>query len=282
MFNAQVQNDAIISLPYLYISGLNLSVASTKVIAVSAGQCRDSNDRVDMPVGFQGLQGLTNPAMLPVGYRQGLFINSAVNGVNGLDEGALAASSQYAVYIIGDSRGYQPVAALMALSAKAYPTIPLGYDSIRLIGFVATNASTNFVFATSAPQMMKDALEYGLSPAISGLSGGNATTFTGVDLNSAIPLGTLPNVIATLLVTFTPASAGSYVQFRPTGSSVTAGVATISGLVANVAQTQYVQVVCGVNGSSHTSLDYIVSSASDAVSFSVVGYAAAPKTAYPA
>lgn len=279
MFN--VQSDPIYSLPHLYISGLNLSVASTKIIAISPGQCRDVNDVLDMPVGYQGLQGLTAPAVLPSGYRQPLFVNSAAVGANGLDAGSLAASSQYAIYLIGDSRGYKPVAGIMSLAAKAYPLMPLGYDSLRLLGFVATDSSSNFVFATSAPQMMKDALEYAMSPAVAELSGGNATSFTGVDLDSSIPLGTLPNVMAILAVTFIPASDGSYVQFRATNSGVSASVPTISAVAAGVAQTQYLSVVCGVNGSSHTSLDYLVSSSSDSVSFSVVGYSAAPFSAYP-
>ena len=281
MLNAQIQSDPIYSLPFLYISGLKLSIASTKIIAISPGQCRDSNDKIDMPVGFQNLQGLTQPAILPANYRQPLFVNSGAVGINGLDAGVLAASSQYAVYVIADSRGYNAVAGIMALAAKAFPVMPLGYDSLRLIGFVSTNASTNFVFSTNKPQMMFNALDYALSPAVSVRAGGSATTFTGVDLNTVVALGTLPNVMVTLAVTFIPAGDGSYVQFRATGSSLTAGVPTITAIAANVAQTSYINVVCGVNGSSHTSLDYLVSASSDQVSFSVIAYTAAPTTALP-
>lgn len=277
----QIQSDPVYSLPYLYLNGLDLSIASTKIIAIAPGQCRDSTDSIDMPVGYQDLQGRTSPAVLPDNYRQPLFVNSAAVGANGLDQGVLEASKQYAIYLIGDSRGFNAVAGLMSLAAKNYPLMPSGYDSMRLLGFVSTNASTNFVFSTNKPQLMKSALSYALSPAVAALSGGSATTFTSVNLNNAIPLSGLPNVMATLVVTFIPSSDGSYCQFRATGSGVSDNVPTISALAAGVAQTQYINVVCGIDGIPQTSVDYLVSSAADSLSFTVVGYTAAPLTAYP-
>jgi hypothetical protein len=212
---------------------------------------------------------------------QPLFLNSAIVGANGLDQGAIAASTQYAIYLIADSRGYNPVAGVISLTSNAFPLLPFGYDSYRLLGFIETDSSMHFVYATHEPQLMAQSLSYYLQPAVSVLSGGNATTFTGVDLNSAVPSGTLPNVIVELLVVFIPAAIGDTVVFRPTGSSATAGLVTIVGKVAGVAQTQYVQVIAGVNGSSHASIDYEVSSSSDSVSVSVVGWTGAPHVAYP-
>lgn len=281
MATPQVQNDPIYSLPHLYISGLNVSVASTTVLAIGPGQARDSNDFIDMPVSFPNLAGNTNPAVLFQNVQQPLYISSAVNGLNGLDTGTIAASTQYAIYLIGDSRGYNNVAGLISLASNAAPLVPNGYDSQRLLGFIETDGSSHFVYATHEPQMMSEALSYYLSPASSVLSGGNATTFTGVDCNTPVPTGTLPNVILYLQVTFTPAAANDVVQFRPTGSTATSGVPTIVGAVAGVAQTQYIQIIAGVNGSSHTSFDYLVTSSSDAVSVNVLGWTGAPHVAYP-
>jgi hypothetical protein len=281
MSTPQIQNDPIYSLPHLYISGLNISIASTTVLAIAPGQARDGNDNIDMPVSFPNLQGNTNPAVLFQNYQQPLFVSSAVNGVNGLDSGTIAASTQYAIYLIGDSRGNNNVAGLLSLTSNAFPLIPYGYDSYRLLGFIETDSSNHFVYATHEVQSMSGALAYYVSPPSSVLSGGNATTFTGVDCNTPVPAGTLPNVILELLVTFIPAAANDVVQFRPTGSSATTGVPTIVGAVAGVAQTQYFQIIAGVNGSSHTSFDYLVTSSSDAVSVSVVGWIGAPHTAYP-
>lgn len=282
MANPQVQNDPIYSLPHLYIDGLNISIASTTVLAIAPGQCRDSNDVIDMPVGFETLDGIVTPSTLFDGYRRGLLINTATTGANGLDQGTLAASSQYAVYLIGDSRGYLPVAGILTLTSNRLPQVPLGYDSYRLLGFQATDGSSHFVYGTSKPQNMKNALQYVNQPPLSVLSGGTATSFTAIDLSAggAVPTTTLQNVIVTMLVTYTPALAGNTVQFRPTGSSATAGLATISGGVAGVAQTQYLTVIAGV-GASKPEIDYKVT-ASDAVSVSVVSWVGASNSAYPA
>jgi hypothetical protein len=139
------------------------------------------------------------------------------------------------------------------------------------------------VYATHKPQPIGGLLTYFNNPGISVLSGGNATTFTAIDLtaSSAIPTTTLQNIIVTFFVTFTPAAVGDIVQFRPTGSSATTNLTTISGQVAGVAQTQYVQVIAGV-GSSKPEIDYLVSSGSDAVTITVVEWAGVSNVAYPA
>ena len=280
---AQIQNEAIYALPHLYVQGLSISSASTTLLAVSPGAARDSTNSIDMVVGLQNYFGIDNPALQFQNYQAGLLINSAVNGVNGLDTGTIAASTQYAIYLIGDSRNYQTTAAVLSLTSNPAPTLPQGYDSYRLIGFIETDGSSHFVYATHKPQNIGGLLQYFNSPAISVLSGGNATTFTAMDLttNSAIPTTTLPNVIVNLFVTFTPAAAGDVVQFRPTGSSATGNLPTITGVAAGVAQTQYIQVIAGV-GSSKPEIDYLVTSSSDAVSVSVAAWAGVSNSAYPA
>lgn len=263
----QIQLDPIYSLPHLYISGLNISIASTTVIALAPGQARDMNDNIDMPVGFPDLQGNVNPAILNQNYMPPLFLNSGSTGANGLDYGTLAASSNYGVWLIGDSRGYKPVAGLLSLTSNSYPILPFGYDSLRLIGFATTDGSTHFVSVLNAVNLKA----FYLQPQISVLAAGNATTFTAIDLSSAIPTTTAANVIAYLNVFFTPAAAGDTVQFRPTGSASTANLVTITGITAATPQSQYIQVICGV-ASSTPRIDYKVTSSSDAVTVLVAGY----------
>lgn len=283
MANPQVQNNPIYMLPHLYLNGLNISVASTTILAVSPGAARDSNNNIDMVVGLSNLQGNVNPAVLFSSYSPPLLLNSAVVGANGLDAGALAASTQYAIYLIGDSRGYNNVAGLVSLTSNAFPLLPLGYDSYRLIGFIETDGSSHFVYATHKPQNLAGLLAYYNQPPLSVLAGGNATSFTAIDLTAggAVPTTTLPNVIVEFLITFIPAAVGDVAQFRPTGSSATGGLVTIVGAAAGIAQSQYIQVIAGV-GSSKPEVDYLVSSASDALSVSVVGWAGVSNTAYPA
>lgn len=280
---AQIQNEAVYSLPHLYTSGLQLSCASTTLLAVAPGAARDSNNTIDMVVGLQNYFGIDVPSALPLGYQPGLFINSAVNGVNGLDTGTIAASTQYAVYLIGDSTNNNNTAAILSLASNFGPTLPSGYDSFRLIGFIETDGSSHFVYATHKPQNIAGLLTYFNNPGLSVLSGGNATSFTAIDLtaNNAIPTTTLPNIIVTFLATFTPASSGDIAQFRPTGSSATGNLPTITGIAANIAQTQYIQVIAGV-GSSKPEIDYLVTSGSDALSLSVVEWAGVSNSAYPA
>jgi hypothetical protein len=281
-----IQSEMVYALPHLYIQGLQLSVATPTagtIICVAPGAARDSNNTIDMVVGLENYFGVDNPAVQFQGYQPGLFVNSAVVGANGLDQGTIAASTQYAVYLIGDSRQYNNVAAVLSLTSNTGPLLPSGYDSYRLIGFWATNSSSQFVYSSNKPQNIAGLLTYSNSPAISVLSGGNATSFTAIDLtaNSAIPTTTLQNVIVTLLVQFTPSAAGDTVQFRPTGSSATGGLPTITGATAGIAQTQYIQVIAGV-GSSKPEIDYKVSVSGDAVSVSVVQWAGVSNSAYPA
>jgi hypothetical protein len=277
-----VQNDPVIALPNLEIYGLNISVASTTMLAIAPGQTRDSTDSIDLPVSMSNLQGQIVPPILFQGYAQPLLINAAVNGANGLDTGSLGASLQYSVWLIGDSRGYLPVAGLLSLTSSNFsPLLPFGYDSQRLIGFIETDGSNHFVYATNKPQNMAGFVQYFNQPPISVLSGGTATSFTAIDLttSSAVPTTTLPNVIVGLQVTFTPAAVNDVVQFRPTGQ--TAAAVTISGAAAGVAQTQYVVMIAGV-GSSKPEIDYLVTSGSDAVSVSVAMWGGVSNTAYPA
>lgn len=286
MANPQIQNETIYALPHLYIQGLQLSAATptaATVVAIAPGAARDSTNSIDMVVGLQNYFGIDNPALLFSGYQPGLFVNSAVNGANGLDTGTVAASTQYAFYLIGDSRNYNNAAGLMSLTSNAAPLLPAGYDSYRLIGFWQTDGSSNFVYATHKPQNISGLLTYFNSPGVSVLSGGTATSFTAIDLttNSAIPTTTLPNVIVTLLVTYTPVAAGNTVQFRPTGSTATGNLPTITGTTAAIAQSQYIQVIAGV-GSSKPEIDYKVSSGSDAVTVTVVEWAGVSNSAYPA
>jgi hypothetical protein len=279
----QIQNDPIYSLPHLYISGMQCSVASTTIMAIAPGACRDSTNNIDIEVGFPNLQGNTFPVVQFQNYQPALLVSSAVNGINGLDTGTIAASTQYAIFIIADSRGYNPTGGLLSLTSNAYPTLPLGYDSYRLIGFIETDGSSHFVYATHKPQNMAGSLTFYNQPATSVLSGGTATTFTAIDLttNSAVPTTTLPNVIVWLLVVFIPAAAGDVVEFRPTGSTATSNVVTITGITAGVAQSQYVEVIAGV-GSSKPEIDYLVTSSSDSVSVSVAAWTGVSNTAYPA
>lgn len=246
------QNLPVEQIPHLYISGMNVSVASNTVMAFAPGQCRDQNDNIDME------------------YDNPLYLNSAIVGAGGMDMGVLAASTNYNLWAIADSSNKRQPSGLISLQANVAPLLPYGYDSLRLIGMVTTDGSTHFV--TTHLLNAASYKGYYILPASGVLSGGNATSFTAVDLSTPIPTTTDLFVIALATVTFIPAAVGDVVTFRPTGyTGTTANEPNIVGLQAGVAQTQNISLNCGV-GSSKPEIDYKVTSSSDAVSISIYGY----------
>ena len=157
-------NGQNLNLGNLYINGAKLTWLSTTTMSVAAGLVRDSTDSIDIIVGgnlyqnplsvpanasppinnFAGESGTTNP--LTVGLA--VTINTALQGAGGVDVNpgtALTASSMYAVYALGDSRGFNAGSAMISLqfpySAIPYPSMPLGYDTYRYIGAVGLDSS---------------------------------------------------------------------------------------------------------------------------------------------
>jgi hypothetical protein len=68
----------------------------------------------------------------------------SVSGVNGLDTGVVAANTWYAVLVIGDITGVNPVAGLFTLTPGA-PTMPAGYNETRRVGWVRTDGAGNIL-----------------------------------------------------------------------------------------------------------------------------------------
>ncbi len=284
MASASFQNSAVYALPHLYLQGLQIAPASpnaTTIVAVAPGAARDSANVMDMVVGLGNYVGFNEPPLQYLNYQSGLFVDSTINGANGLDSGTIQPSTQYAVYLIGDSRQYNNVAAVLSLPSNTSPTLPRGYDSYRLLGFLGTNGSALFQYLNSEPQNIANIQTYFNNPPINVLSAGNATTFTGINLgnNFAVSSLSLPNLIVTILVTYIPSSIGNQVQFRATGTTSVSNLATITGLQAGYAQSQYIQLIAGYG--SLPSIDYMTSSANDSVTVSVIEWGAIPLAIYP-
>lgn len=60
-------------------------------------------------------------------------IDLTINGAGGLDVGKLKECSHYYLYIIEDSCGTYPRAAIASLDSK-WPQLPMGYDLYRKVG----------------------------------------------------------------------------------------------------------------------------------------------------
>jgi hypothetical protein len=214
---------ASVVLPVNHVDGLSISWASNTTLTVATGSCKDSTNAFDLTL------------------RSATTLSSAFVGVNGLDTGTVAAAQVYAVFVIGQSTGYLPVATLLSTSLTA-PVMPTGYDIFRRVGF-ATTVGSNFIKMTQTGANANRT--YWLDTAISVLSGGSSATLAAVDLSACVP------AIATKVyfdATFTPNGAGDVASLTD-GSSVATVILTLSGSVAHVAQkAQLVTLASLVSG----------------------------------
>lgn len=119
--------------PTNHIAGLILSMNGSDPDAdvdVAVGSCRDAGDTANMRLAA----GLTKQldAAWAVGTNQG-----------GLDTGAIAADTLYAVWLI--ERSDTEVVDVLFSASFSSPTMPTNYDLKRLIGAVRTDSSSDIV-----------------------------------------------------------------------------------------------------------------------------------------
>lgn len=228
----------------MYVNGLKLSYATTTTLTVATGQCRNSSDVNDIFI------------------NSAVTINSAVAGAGGLDTGTIANSTFYAVYALGDSTEYNDGSAILSTSFTA-PSLPAGYDMYKRIGAVLTNGSAQFLPFQQVGEDRNRWVIY--DTLISELSGGNATTFTDVDLATSVPLSA---TLVMLQANMTPATADNQLKLRRNGSSSTNGSVQVYGSVATKVSSSQVIVPCD----SSAVIEYLVSNGSDAATLLTAGY----------
>ena len=117
--------------PTGYARGCGTSYVSASQVSVAAGRVRAISDDFDILV----------PAVLTA--------DITVAGANGLDAGVEAPSTWYAVYVLLDTTGVNPVASLLSASFAA-PVLPAGYDKYRRMGCVRNDAGSDFAQFTDA------------------------------------------------------------------------------------------------------------------------------------
>lgn len=184
--------------PVSYINGLSISNDPTTpntILNVGPGVTIDSSET------FQMINKNT------------LLVNSAFNGLNGLDSGTFTAAKVYAVYLVSDPVTLQPTAAMLSLSYSG-PLMPFGYSAFKLIGF-ATTASGSAVFLkgywtagnSGYRLFMYDA------PYATAITAGASTTYAPVNLISSVPnINNIPILVGAV---FTPSAAGNLVSIQP-------------------------------------------------------------------
>jgi len=247
----------IINQPFLYIVGFGLSNDATtpnSLLDIAAGQCRDSTDSFD------------------IDSSSALKINSAVNGLNGLDTGTIAASKVYGVIVVADPVSGNPTGAMITLTPLA-PLLPFGYSIWRILGYVTTDSSSHFLkgqWTAGGTGYRKFVYDV---PQATAVTAGAATSLTAVDLSALVPSG-IAELPVNIYYSFTPNAAGDTFLMQGVNRSSSGYATKITGQVTTIVVSGNAEVIAELNASSSNKpeINYKVSSGSDAVAIDVAGY----------
>lgn len=255
------QARALIGLPPNYVDGAGLVFNTVSTVDILAGSVRDSTDVADI---IWGATLTANIALAGGG--------SKANGLDA-DPATEAADTHYAVHVIADSTGVEPVASLLSLSATA-PTLPAGYDVFRRVGWVRNIVSSDFLKFNQRGsghdrRYTTDEVRGGLRV----LNSGSAVVWTALDLSSLIPPTSELAIVSAHVETDTGGTRS--VEFRRTGDTVTEGQAvrrlqTPRESVAGANDLQFAPVEMEID--SAQSLDYVQSNVGANADVYVVGF----------
>lgn len=244
-----------------YINGLKLAYASATTMTVSAGRCSNSTNVNDISVGLPLNVAATQTGTEPVDDGTGaVTINTAATGAAGLDTGAMANDTFYAVYAIGDSYGIEPGSACISANLSA-PLLPAGYDMYFRIGFIKSNGSAQILPFRQDGCGLDRWMWYD-APIATGITNGSSATYASVDCSASLPAAT-PTMVNFYCV-FTPTGTNDKLVLAPGTSTSTLGYATLSGTGAAVTGN----LVCPTDSPVTDAVDYKVTGASTAISVS--------------
>ena len=244
-----------------YIDGLRLSWVSGTEITVAAGLCRNSTNEADISVGLPLNVAATQTGVEPVTAGTGdVTIDAATNGAAGLDTGALANSTFYAVYAIDSSYANVPGSALISADLSA-PLLPHGYDMFQRIGYVKTSGAAAILEFRQDGIGRERWMWYDV-PIATDVTAGASATYAAVDATGALPDAN-PTMV-NWACAFTPTAADDALVLVPGTSTAVAGYASASGDVAGVAVL--VNLVCPTDAPLTDSIDYKVTGSAVAIS----------------
>lgn len=252
--------------PFLYINDCkitnNATTPNTK-IDISAGICRDQTDVYDLNLG--NYDGFNNGQTA----NSSTTINAAVNGINGLDTGSLAASTLYYVYVIADPVSANITGAMVSAAAPSVgPLMPFGYSAYRHIGYAVTDGSSHFLLMYNSGNNNARIFTYD-APQATAVTAGAATSYTAVTLTAFVPpVADTPVSIAYDLTANAAADTLKMQGANSTGDAITL-TAAVAGATAHLTGNAEVlsQLVAGV-----PKINYKVSSGSAAVALNVAGF----------
>lgn len=264
-----IEFQQIVNQPFLYANGCVMTNDATtphSILDISAGQFRDSTNSVDINLGnFLGdYDDLTANTVT--------LLSTLVNGINGLDTGAVAASSLYYVYLIGDPSNFRPSGVIASLAAPAVgPLMPFGYGVQRWIGCFATDSSKNILLQYNSGGNNSRLCMYD-APQASPITAGASTSYANVNLINLVPNLAI-NQPVWIYSVYTPNAASNTLKLQP--GNATGDAITITAQVAHVIVTSNSLVMSqqvSVTSVLSPVVNYKVSSGSDAVAVDVAGY----------
>ena len=245
-----VPNIPVVNLGNLYVQGLHMSfVTGGLLLNIAAGQARDGTN--------------TNDIVLPANAQ----INTALSGVvNGLDTGALAANTLYAVYVVGSSNSNGPVGCMMSTNFTS-PYLPSGYDMVRYIGSVLTTAGSLIADFTQGGLSSSRTVWYAeVIPTT--VAPGNSTTFATFSVAAGVPKSAAAAMFEAI---FTSDGGGDrWYGLRATGSTSSIGQVFGSATLGSISHTSPTCPV-GLNAGV-VSADYRVNNALASLILNVIGY----------
>lgn len=224
-------NTPVKNAPNLYIQGLKMGWTSGTVITVTAGRCRNSTNEND----------IISTATVTV--------NAATTGAGGLDQGALANNTFYAVYAIGDSNFANTPSVVLSANVTTGPLLPFGYDMFRRIGYVLTSGAAAILEFRQVGEGVNRWMWYDVG--IQELNAGASAAYAAVNIASSVPASA---TMVTFDAILTPTGAADLAHLQPTGATGATGYAVLSGPVAGVVMRAPLTVPCDAT----PSIDYKV------------------------
>lgn len=246
-----------------YINGLKLTWLTGTTMSVSAGRCGNSTNVNDISVGLPLNVAATQTGELPVAAGTGaVTINTAGNGAAGLDTGAMANNTFYAVYAIGDSFGNNPGSALISANLTS-PLLPAGYDMSFRIGFIKSSGAAAILEFRQDGCGLDRWMWYD-APIATDVTAGSSATYAPVSCVASLPTAT-PTMV-NFYCAFTPTAGDDTLVLVPGTSTSTLGYATLSGSVAAVVKTG--NLICPTDSPVTDAIDYKVTGSAVAISVS--------------
>ncbi len=205
--------------PKGYMCGFEMSYVNSNTVSLQAGACRDYNDSYNICT--------TNP----------LTIDITVSGAGGLDFGTENFIDWYAVHVIADSTGINAPVGLLSLSAS--PSLPVGYDVFRRVGWVRNSLGNFIPFKQSGKDKDRKYCYDNFVLFNIVLAGGTASQWTTVSLSNRVPP---TSCYVYLQANFNSSDPGDDWAFRTTGSAYGSPVGNIPSPLERAYAPQNVQL----------------------------------------